>query len=210
MRGVRTDLDIIRKIKYLRKNGNSVLEISQQVSRSKSIVSKYIQGVSIPLKYQSVLDAKQGGSKIRSLKAWDQSNKDALEIIGMLSRRDRILILAALYWGEGTKSELNIINSDPLLLRVFILCLSEIGVDSRDIKVTLRIFQDISKEQAIDYWSKVLVLPKGQILNVNVLEGKKKGKLKYGMCRIRIAKGSKYFKLIMSLIKGIKTSFLLP
>ncbi len=210
MRGVQTPLKVVNEIQSLRKRGHSVLEISKKLLKSKSIVSKYIQGVSVLPPYINILREKQGGSKIRSEKKWLASKIKAKEIIKELSQRDKILILVALYWGEGTKRELNIINSDPLLLKTFIFCLREIGVDSNDIKATLRIYGDISKQKAIQYWSQKLNLPQKQFYNVNVLEGKKKGKLIYGMCRIRVKIGGEYFKLIMSMIEIIKESFLLP
>jgi hypothetical protein len=112
--------------------------------------------------------------------------------------------LSALYWGEGTKRELNIINSDPAMLRIVISGFKELGIKNSEIKVTIRIYDDINKEQAIFFWSKSLLLPVECFKNVNVLHGKKSGKLAHGMCRIRVEKSAFHFKYIMSVIERIK------
>ena len=45
--------------------------------------------------------------------------------------------MSMLYWGEGTKRELNIINGDPGMMRVFISCLRSMGVNENDITIGL-------------------------------------------------------------------------
>jgi hypothetical protein len=55
-----------------------------------------------------------------------------------------------------------------------------------------------------------LNLPVSQIRSVNILKGKKVGKLEYGMCRVRVTKGERHFKLIMSMIDLIKSHLLSP
>ncbi|MES2023271.1 MAG: hypothetical protein V4439_01160 [Patescibacteria group bacterium] len=208
MRGISTSENIVKEIKMLRSKGHSVLEISKIVGKSKSIVSKYIFGVKILSQYKALLKEKQGGSKIRSLKDWKYSQEKAKSLISNLTSKEKLLILASLYWGEGTKSELNIINGDPSMLRVFLSCLKELGIKNSEIKATIRIYEDLSHKDVIKFWSKYLNLPVECFKNVNVLKGKKTGKLPYGMCRLRVVKSSKYFKLIVSLIERIKT--LLP
>lgn len=50
-------------------------------------------------------------------------------------------------------------------------------------------------------------IPLHQISNINILKGKKEGKLKFGMCRIGVKKGGKYFKLIISMINLLKSNY---
>jgi hypothetical protein len=73
------------------------------------------------------------------------------------------------------------------------------------LKVSLRLFEDINKKKTIQFWQKILSLPKGSITKFDISKGKKKGKLKYGMCRIRVKKSGRHFKLIMSMIDLIKS-----
>jgi hypothetical protein len=150
------------------------------------------------------LKVKQGGSKSRALEQWAKNRDYSRQLIKELSYNEKILILASLYWGEGTKRELNIINSDPALLRVVIHCLRELGVRDSEFKATLRVYSDLDKQKAIAFWAKSLNLPLACFSNVTVLLGKKEGKLLYGMCRLRVVKGAKYFKLIITTIGRIK------
>ncbi|MCX6755537.1 MAG: hypothetical protein NT068_03325 [Candidatus Nomurabacteria bacterium] len=204
MRGIQTSNKIVQEIKKLRSEGDSILEISKIVGKSKSIVSKYVKDIKILPQYEYLLKEKQGGSKSRSLKEWKDSEIKSKKIINTLSSKEKLLILACLYWGEGTKTELNIINSDPEMLRVFIISLKELGIDNSKIKATIRIYEDLKDNDIINFWSKAIDLPKECFKGINLLKGKKVGKLKHGMCRIRVEKSKDYFKLIMSIIERIK------
>lgn len=201
---LKTAEKIIKEIINLRKKGYSISEISLRTTKSKSIVSKYIQGVEVLPEYRATLKKKQGGSKARSDDLWLKSKMFASKIIKKLQVRDRIVLLIGIYWGEGTKSELNIINSDPVLLRAFINFIEEFGVTKKRIKASIRIYNDINPEEAITYWSNILNLNKNQFFKIEIKNGKKKGKLEFGMCRLRVEKSSKEFKLLMSLINVVK------
>ncbi len=194
----------IFKIKNLRSKGYSISEISNHTGKSKSVVSKYIQKVKILPQFRLILKRKQGGSKTRSEDLWLKSKQSAKEIIKELKLRDKIFLLIGIYWGEGTKKELNIINSDPVLLRAFVDFIKEIGVAKNRIKASVRIYNDINHNKVVDHWANILSLKKEQFFKIEVIKGKKKGKLEFGMCRLRVEKSSKEFKLLLSLINVIK------
>jgi hypothetical protein len=197
----------ITRIIYLRKTGHSIPEICKITQKGNSTVFKYIQKVSVSPKYRSLLKSKQGGSINRSKNEWINAVIRAKKLIGNLEQRDKLLILACLYWGEGNKTELNLNNSDPALIKVFVDCLHLIGIEKSDLRITIRIYEDINREEAIKFWANLLKIHKNRILGVNILKGKKIGKLKYGMCRVRVSKGGTYFKLMMSMIDLIKSDF---
>jgi len=54
----------------------------------------------------------------------------------------------------------------------------------------------------IKFWSEICEIPESQISFVNVLKGKKVGKLLFGMCRVRITKGGYTLKVVQS-IQGV-------
>lgn len=191
----------------LRKTGHSLNEIKQLTKHAGATIHKYCRNVEVGEKYKEILKRKQGGSEKRAMKSWKIAEHIAKEKIQKLTERDRLLILAALYWGEGTKHELNFCNTDPQMIKIFIQALFLLGVSKDDLLVTIRIYEDIDKNKAVSYWAKVVGIHPSLIRNVNVLHGKKVGKLEYGMCRVRVAKSAKYFKLIMSLINEIKLQF---
>ncbi len=197
----------IHEITHLRETGHSLNEIKQITKHAGATVHKYCRDIVVLPQYRELLRKKQGGGEKRSHAAWELARSDAKLEIQKLSHRDKLLILAALYWGEGTKSELNFCNTDPEMIRIFVGCLGEFGVTKNDLLVTVRIYEDLDRKMVISYWANILGIPVSAIRNVNVLHGKKVGKLKYGMCRIRVAKSAKYFKLIMSLIGEIKAVY---
>lgn len=197
----------IKLIIKLRKDGMTLSEILKKVPRSKSTVFKYIEKVKVSKKVENLLSVKKKGSTSLSLYNWRRAEEKGMDILNVFSNRDYYLILTALYWGEGNKKEFNIINGDPSLIKVVFKILLKIGVPIEDIKISLRLYSDLSKDDAIKFWSTFLNVKKENISSINILEGRKKGKLKYGMCRLRIKKGGQYFKLIMSMIDLIRRHF---
>ena len=202
-----TKIELIA-IKKLRETGHSLPEICKILKRRSSTIHRFAKNVKVLPEYVNILRQKQGGSMKRSKKLWQKSVTQVKELLKKITHRDKLFILAALYWGEGTKKELNIINSDPKLIRVFISCLEEIGIKKNDLRISLRIYDNIDSNKAKEYWSKVCGINKTNILNVNVLIGKKIGKLPFGMCRVRVTKSAKSFKLIMSMIGFIKSQII--
>src|SRR3989344_5497463 len=96
-------------------------------------------GHSLP-EYHEIWKIKRGGSKARSAKLWSEAKVRASELIGPIGFKERLLILSSLYWGEGNKAELNLINSDPNLVRVIVMCLKDLGIQQNELKISLRLF----------------------------------------------------------------------
>jgi hypothetical protein len=127
------------------------------------------------------------------------------EKVKKLSDRDLMIIAAMLYWGEGRKEgELAIINSDVCLMKVFLKGLLKMGIPKNRIKISIRLFSDLDRKKSINFWLSELNLKKDNLISVNYLERKKEGKLPYGMCRLRVEKGSLYFKQLISMIDFVK------
>ena len=192
-------------IHNLRQTGHSLLEIKRATGRGYGTVSRYIKGIQILPQYQDLWRVKRGGSKNKAQKEWETAKEKAGKLLLRLDDRDKLIVLAALYWGEGTKRELNIINSDPGLISVFMVCLKQLGVTNDRFKISLRIFEDMDREKIVAHWERTLGLARKSIKSVEVLRGREKGKLKFGMCRVRVSKSKDYFKLIMSMIDFIKS-----
>ena len=168
-------------------------------------MARYAQTIVVNDAYKSILRAKQGGSKARAKQKWTEAREYISPVIGEISSRDKLLILAALYWGEGTKAELNIINGDSELLRVFVECMEELGVPRNDLSFSLRVFGDMSVQAAKDFWARRLGITTSEIKSVEMVPGGKGGKLPNGMCRVRMRKGERHFKLIMSMIQLVSS-----
>lgn len=196
----------IKKIRNLRETGHSLSEIKKIVNRGYGTIFRYIKDVPILPEYSEIWKLKRGGSKYKSIQEWQCSKDEASKIIGKFSFKEKMIVLSCLYWGEGNKRELGIINSDPYLIKVVLSCFRELGIKKDEIKLGLRLFSDIDKNKAVKFWSDFLHLPKENITSFEIIKGKKAGKLEYGMCRVRVKKSRKYFKLVMSMIDLIRKS----
>lgn len=199
----------INKIVNLREKGYSITEISSRVNKSKSVISKYIQNVNVLPEYKEILKRKQGGSKVRSEDLWIKSKILASKILGKIEKRDKMILLMGIYWGEGTKNELNVINSDPILLRAFINFVGDLGVSRDRIRASIRIYDNINYSDALSFWSNILDLNKNSFFKPEIIKGNKKSKFEFGMCRLRVKKSSKEFKILMSLINNAKEQIML-
>lgn len=200
----RLTVEEVSQLVQLRETGHSIPEIQSKTGHGFGTVHRYVSRVTVQPAYREMLRMKQGGSRARALEQKRIALGKSKQLIGKLERRDKLLILAALYWGEGTKRELNIINGDPLLLQVFISCLKELGVDKRSLKFSLRLYQDIDEKVARRFWAGIFDVKASDISISEILVGKKGGRFQYGMCRVRVKRGAPYFKLIMAMIESIQ------
>lgn len=114
--------------------------------------------------------------------------------------------MSGIYWGEGTKAALALVNGDPYLIRSFIQGLLAIGVKKDDIRLSFRIFSDMDENKTIDYWLEFLGFDRKQVGKSEIIEGNGQRKLEHGMCRVRVLKGGPYFKRVMSMIDLLKSS----
>jgi len=147
---------------------------------------------------------KRNGSVRKMYEAESIAATKAKEMVEKLSDKEKLLIISSLYWAEGTKKDFSFSNSDVEMIKLFINGVTSIlRVPKWRIKINIRIFEDMDKEKCVNYWLKSTSLTPANISSVNILKGKKLGKLEYGMCRVRVAKGSYMLKYL----KAIKNQF---
>src|SRR3989344_9264287 len=115
----------INQIILLRQTGHSLPEIRRVVKRGNSPIFKYIKNVEILPQYLDVWRIKQGGSTTRILRERKNAEEKGNTLIPSLGKTEKLLIAACLYWGEGTKKDFNLSNSDPELIKTFFVCFDE-------------------------------------------------------------------------------------
>lgn len=191
------------EIIQLRMKGMSIPEISSQTGAAKTTVQRYVQKIVVPVQYAARLRERQGGARERAVALRMNCETEASSLLGELSKRDTFFLLLGLYWGEGTKRDFSIINSDPHLLQAFIVCLKDLGIDLDRISLSLRIHDDLDSSLAISFWSQTLGIARSRIGKIEIIKGKKKGKLPYGMCRVRVRSGIKERLLLQAAISLI-------
>lgn len=188
------------KVMSLRKKGYSYHEIKREVQVSYGSISRLAKNVLIPKRYLKRLENRRLSSVVRKNTALRIAAKESNILIKKLTIKEKHIILACLYWGEGGKTDFNFTNTDPAMVNVFVTLLKEVlNLNISRFRVSVRIYEDMDREKCINYWSKVTGVPAQDFAGINVLKGKKQGKLEYGMCRVRLIKGGDVLKLFTAI-----------
>lgn len=194
--------DIINELKVLRQSGKSVKEIVKELNLGTGTVSKYCKDVILNKDAKLILEAKKYPAKRVSREEKEKARNHASKIIKKLNDRDFFLIFSSLYWGEGTKRELNIINGDPRLIAFFVKGLFLLNINKKRIKISIRYYSNQNKKELTSFWLKLLALDESNVVGFEKVDGNGKvSKLIYGMCRVRVEKSSYYHKLVSSAIE---------
>ncbi len=187
----------------LRGTGKSIGEISVILGRSRATISKYVRGIPVLPEFQKEWLSKRGGNTLRAKERKNKASSQANHMVTKISEKESLLIATCLYWGEGNKKDFGFTNSDPLMVATLISCLTDLGLDKERLKISIRVYDDVDIRLAKAHWAKIVGIQENKILSVNILRGKKRGKLPFGMCRIRITKGNDYFNLLMATVELI-------
>lgn len=198
----------IQKIKNMRSLGHSILEISESLHTAKSTVFRHIQGVEILPKFITEWSIKRGGSRKRKLLKETKAFEEGKKLVKKLSYKEKLLFLSALYWAEGSKGHFGLSNTDPGLIKIFVNGLREVfKVKEEDLRINIRLYEDLDIEKSLSFWSQIVKIPKEKFGRVNILQGKKKGKLEHGMCRVRVLKGGDLLKRVNGINKAVIEQF---
>jgi len=201
---MRITLEKKEKIIENRKKGLSIPQLSEAFGVSKSTASRLVKNIEILPEYRQQWLQRRNASQIISERATKEAEKLSFEVIPSVNRQIIGAVLASLYWAEGTKKDFSFCNGDPEMVRVFITSLKKVFfVKNEDIKVSIRIYEDLNLNECIEHWSKVVGFSLAGKVSINVLKGKKTGKLKYGMCRIRVKKAGLLLKTIFAINKRV-------
>jgi len=188
----------------LRESGHSIPEISDTLKISKSTVLRYAESVIIKPEFKQRLLDRRNASKIISERAWVNARQKAMELVNNVTEKEQILIACVLYWAEGNKKDLIFTNTDASMVAVFMDTLRTVfQIKDADFKISIRMYEDLNKEKCINFWSSITKINLQGNVSINMLKGKKKGKLEYGMCRVRVKKGGLLLKTIFAINKRI-------
>lgn len=206
----RLNKEKIKKIKSLRSRGYSLPEISNALNIGKTTVFYHIKNVEILPEFISEWKGKRGGSRKLKLRKENLALEEGKRLIKKLSDKEKLLFLCALYWAEGNKRDFILTNTDADLIKIFVNGLRKVlNIDESRIQVSIRLYEDLDREKSLSFWSQVVNIPKEKFINVHILHGKKKGRLQYGMCRIRVKKGGDILKKIIGINKVVGGFFAL-
>lgn len=140
------------------------------------------------------------------------------KVKSILTDKEKELKIAGLmlYWGEGTKYNDQIIdlaNSDPVMIRLFLKMLREIyGVIEDKFRILLYCYanQDVNKLKK--FWIDITNIPENQFIKPYIRQDfleKKKDKMPNGLIHVRYS-DKKLYNLMRNDTLELINSFLLP
>src|SRR3546814_2159993 len=91
--------------------------------------------------------------------------REGLEVVGQLSKRDMLLVGAALYAGEGSKTpgEVRFANSDPRMILFFVEWLRDcMHVTTEQMRLRLYLHDGLDLDAANTFWSELTGIPQTQ------------------------------------------------
>ncbi len=210
----------------LRKEGWSIKEIAEKLKVSKGSVSVWCENILLSKKQKETLYLKMvkaghkgrliGASKNKQ-KKFDEISKYDLKakklLSSKLSKREKLILLASLYWAEGSKNKgsFNFTNSDPLMIKMVCKILVEdLNVSKSDLmpRLSINIIHKDRIKIVLKFWSDLLGLPISSFGKpyFNVAKQKKlynNHDVYFGVLALKIRNGSKYRYETLSLIKAI-------
>ncbi len=218
----------------LRLSGKSYLEINRALGIPKSTLSGWLSNLVISQEAQNkILDRARkkslAGLLKRNINQTAEAIRRALQIrhqaaqeISNLSKKDLLILGAALYWAEGYKRPINrngkertfhpvsLTNSDPKLVKGFIKFLREYcQVPINKIKANIRIYQHLNENELKRFWQKITGIPEKNFhktyygISKSSLGVRPYNRLPYGVIQIVVA-DTRLFHRIMGYIEGIK------
>lgn len=217
----------------LRKKGKSYNEISKALGVPKSTLSGWLSLVPISKAAQHRLDARMyaGGevlirrNKQQTIDAQVRAKHNTClgsEEIRNIDKDTLRIVLAGLYWAEGykklkvrngkeiTSHVVSFVNADPIMARLFIVGLKRVlELTNKDIKVVMRLYENIDEAKALAYWAKELEMPvecfskTTQLPSISSKRIKPFNTLPFGTVQILVQKTDVFYR-IMGWIEGVK------
>ena len=203
---------IISSIKKDRLNGSSISQLIALYELPKTTIWEYIKDLTLSEESLKLIRSRQGGSARRSKERWNIAREKAKLILREVDiDKSWPILIAALYWAEGTKySGFVFTNTDESMIKIFIKILREqLEIKDQDIDVLIRTSGDMDPIVCRHYWSKVTSIP-FESVRINYNDKQNKSKSSHGMCRLTIRKGGNSLKLMHCLIDEMAAKILGP
>jgi len=176
----RLPLETKKKAIKLRKKGYSLKEIAKKIKIAKSTSSLWLRNIQLNGKAKERLKQRGLLAQYKTSLRWQKKQKQekaelkkkALEFFKKI-KKDPLqfkLYCSLLYWCEGAKgvkAGVRFINSDPLLIKTFLILLRKsFEINERKLRVGLHLHQYHNEELQKEYWSKITKIPTIQFIRI--------------------------------------------
>lgn len=198
-------LSLVTSIHRDRMQGLSINELSIKYAVPKTTIWHNVRQIILSDEHRQRLRSRQGASHKRSRIEWASAESLSKELLASFREKDAWpILLAALYWSEGTKKGGFVFtNTDTLMIRVFLKFLRKyLNVKDEDLDILIRTCAPMDVERCRRHWSRVTQVPFRSV-RVNYDDKHNKSKTEYGMCRITLRKGGYKLKLMHCLVREL-------
>ena len=202
------------KARELRSQGMSLLEIAQQLNVSKSSVSLWVRDLDVKIEQRRAgwwTNGNPHPATIRKHAQIEELNERGIERLGQLSEQAFLAAGAALYAGEGAKTDggVGFANSDAAMVAFFCRWLRRFfDVDESRLRVRLYLHEGLDLEGATRHWSRVTGIPASQFTTPYRAvpdEGYRAAKHVYG-CGTVTYSCSRTHREVMGLVRALLSS----
>ena len=214
----------------LRKQGKSIKEISKFLNVSKSSVSIWCRDIILTddqarelqnrIRTKGSYEARVRGARVqheRRVQQIKELREKGFNLIDSISKREILLIGAALYWGEGMKKEgrARIANSDPRIIKFMVDWFKYIWHIPKDQLTFQILINEIHKPRIKDveqYWSNLLDVPSSQFTKTTFIKTKNKKSYKnfpehYGTLIVSVRRGGDLRHKINGIISALSEKY---
>jgi transposase len=172
--------DLRAEAVVLRRAGCTVPQIAERLGVAKSSAYHWVKHLPLEATAERAHERRSRRAKQVAEARWEPLRKqrdaeradlNAAEAawVGDLTEREVRLLGAVAYWCEGTKSkpwqpnrcQVNFINSDPVLILLFIRFVESFGEDRRRLSYRISIHESADVEAAGRWWADVVGVPFG-------------------------------------------------
>lgn len=155
------------RARALRADGMTLADIATELSVSKGSVSAWVRDVPFtPSKRRYGPRLRPNALQAKKAAEIEWGMATGATRVGNLSDRDLLIAGAALYAGEGAKTDGLVVfaNSDPLIIRMFLRWLRAFfDIDESRLRMRLYLHDDLNLDEAVSFWSKVTEIPASQL-----------------------------------------------
>jgi len=162
----------------LRVDGYSVKEIADKLHIAKSTSSLWVRNIKLNEEAQKRLEGRKLLGYYRGGLTWQKKRIEAekqrrilvLKVVNRIKKDSNHfkIYCALLYWCEGGKNEkdsLRFINSDPALIRTFLIFFRKSFItDHKKFRVLLHLHKYHNEKRQKEFWSSLTKIPKNQFL----------------------------------------------
>jgi transposase len=215
----------------LRATGRTMPQIADELGVSKSSVYLWTRDIPLDATPEEAAARRSRHSKAVAEARWEphrrlrdaeheQTLAGCADWVGSLTEREVLLLGSVAYWCEGAKAKpwrpqamtLQFINSDPMLILLFVRYLAVLGVGPERLKYRLSIHESADIPEATRWWSEVVGVPAEEFLRPTIKRHnpvtirRNVGESYRGCLTITVSKSSRLYWEMEGVVRGIAAS----